>query len=61
MLVIHEHPVFTSADPKQQTVEPQRVEMKTNLMLSYRHLEDASMRIGKAIQAFDGGKSVYPR
>ena len=34
-------------------------EMAANLMLSYRHLEDAATRLGKAIQAFDGGKSVY--
>ena len=26
-----------------------------NLQLSYRHLEDARMRIGKAIQAYDSG------
>lgn len=32
-----------------------------NLMLAYRHLEDASMRLGKAIQAADGGVSVYDR
>ncbi len=32
-----------------------------NLVLAYRHLEDASMRIGKAIQAADGGVSVYDR
>jgi hypothetical protein len=30
-----------------------------NLMLAYRHIEDAAMRLGKAIQAHDGGKSVY--
>jgi hypothetical protein len=30
-----------------------------NVMLAYRHLEDASMRLGKAIQALDGGVSVY--
>ena len=34
-------------------------EMKANIMLAYRHIEDAMMRLGKAIQAFDGGKSVY--
>jgi hypothetical protein len=32
-----------------------------NLTLAYRHLEDARMRIGKAIQAYDGGQSVYSR
>lgn len=36
-------------------------EMKANIMLSYRHVEDAIMRLGKAIQAYDGGTSVYPR
>jgi hypothetical protein len=28
-----------------------------NVLLAYRHLEDASMRLGKAIQALDGGVS----
>lgn len=36
-------------------------EVIANLMLAYRHLEDASMRIGKAIQARNGGVSVYNR
>ena len=34
-------------------------EIAANLTLAYRHLEDASMRLGKAIQAYDGGASVY--
>lgn len=36
-------------------------EMVANLTLAYRHLEDASMRIGKVIQAHDGGVSVYDK
>jgi len=36
-------------------------EMKANIQLAYRHLEDARMRFGKAIQAFDGGTSCYPK
>jgi hypothetical protein len=32
-----------------------------NFMLAYRHLEDASMRLGKVIQALDGGISVYDK
>lgn len=32
-----------------------------NVTLAYRHLEDASMRLGKAIQALDGGVSVYDK
>lgn len=36
-------------------------EANANVMLAYRHLEDASMRLGKAIQALDGGVSVYDK
>jgi hypothetical protein len=36
-------------------------EAADNFMLAYRHLEDASMRLGKAIQALDGGVSVYDK
>ena len=36
-------------------------EMKANIMLAYRHLEDARMRLGKVVQAYDGGQSVYPK
>jgi hypothetical protein len=32
-----------------------------NIMLAYRHLEDASMRLGKCIQALNGGVSVYDK
>ena len=45
----------------EQTSANQHSEMKANIMLTYRHLEDARMRMGKAIQAYDGGKSVYPK
>lgn len=36
-------------------------ELQDNLKLAYRHLEDARMRLGKAVQARDGGSSVYDR
>jgi hypothetical protein len=36
-------------------------ESRANVMLAFRHLEDCRMRLGKAIQAYDGGTSVYPR
>ena len=36
-------------------------DMVANIVLAYRHLEDCRMRLGKAVQAFDGGTSVYPR
>jgi hypothetical protein len=36
-----------------------RGEMIANATLAKRHLEDARMRLGKVVQAFDGGVSVY--
>ena len=42
-------------------VKEDEQEIFDNLVLAYRHLEDARMRIGKAIQAYDGGKSCYPK
>lgn len=36
-------------------------EVYANATLAYRHLEDASMRLGKSIQALDGGVSVYDK
>lgn len=36
-------------------------EVIANLMLAYRALEDASMRLGKVLQAHDGGVSVYDK
>lgn len=36
-------------------------EVMANLTLTYRHLEDASMRLGKVLQANDGGVSVYDK
>jgi len=39
---------FDMSDCKDQS------EVMANLTLAYRHLEDARMRIGKAIQAYDG-------
>lgn len=57
VLELKEHIVFT-----EPAVEGQdRGEMTANIMLAYRHMEDAAMRLGKAIQAFDGGKSAYDK
>lgn len=36
-------------------------EIIANITLAFRHLEDAQMRLGKAIQAYDGGVSVYDK
>ena len=57
VLNLKKHPDFK----KEQTHDSQHGEMIANIMLCYRHLEDARMRMGKAIQAFDGGKSCYPK
>ncbi|MBU2025408.1 MAG: hypothetical protein ABIC19_00715 [Patescibacteria group bacterium] len=55
---------------KEQKIEADKVvgqdventgEVIANLMLAYRHLEDASMRIGKVKQARNGGVSVYDK
>ena len=33
----------------------------SNIKIAYRHIEDALMRFGKAIQAADGGVSIYDK
>ena len=39
----------------------QRSEMKANILLAYRHLEDARMRVGKILQAADDGVSILDK
>jgi hypothetical protein len=39
----------------------QRSEMKANIMLAYRHLEDARMRVGKILQAAGDGVSILDK
>jgi hypothetical protein len=36
-------------------------EMQANIMLTYRHLEDARMRVGKIMQAYQGGVSILDK
>jgi hypothetical protein len=43
------HVVFLAPGPTMDAGET-----KANIMLAYRHLEDARMRLGKAIQALEG-------
>jgi len=40
---------------------PESGEFRANITLAFRHLEDARMRLGKAIQAIDGGVSCYDK
>lgn len=44
-----------------EAVLDKKTEIYGNLKLAYRHLEDARMRIGKVLQAYDGGKSILDR
>lgn len=39
----------------------QHAEMLANIMLAYRHLEDARMRIGKILQAAGDGVSILDK
>ena len=39
----------------------QHAEMKANIMLAYRHLEDARMRVGKILQAAGDGVSILDK
>ena len=52
---------FAATRARSDVVGEDKGEVLANLMLTYRHLEDASQRLGKAIQAHDGGVSVYDR
>lgn len=52
---MHKHAAFRA----EQSAVGQHSEMHANLTLVYRHLEDARMRLGKVIQAYEGGVSCY--
>jgi hypothetical protein len=53
----HKHTTFDG----EQSAAGQHSEMHANLTLAYRHLEDARMRLGKVIQAYEGGVSCYDK
>lgn len=58
VLALNNHSVFMRIEAgTEELADPG--EMRANIKLAYRHLEDARMRLGKVIQAFDGGQSVY--
>lgn len=61
--ILAEYLLFTkhqvSRTPENNNEE--RGEVLANLTLSYRHLEDASMRIGKVLQYRKGGVSIYDK
>lgn len=45
----------------EQSRPEQHSEMKANITLAYRHLEDARMRIGKVLQAAGDGVSILDK
>lgn len=45
----------------EQAYLDQHSEMKANIKLAYRHLEDARMRLGKVMQHIQGGVSIFDR
>lgn len=51
----------SSAFRNEQSAAGQHSEMHANITLAYRHLEDARMRLGKVIQAYEGGVSCYDK
>lgn len=56
------HTQLSHSDFKgEQTYSGQHDEMRANIMLTYRHLEDARMRIGKILQAADDGVSILDK
>lgn len=54
---MHKHSAFNG----EQSSSGQHSEMHANITLAYRHLEDARMRLGKVIQAYEGGVSCYDK
>jgi hypothetical protein len=60
---LHGHDFFSQSPEqrKQDAPRAQEGEMRANITLSYRHLEDARMRIGKIIQALEGGVSIFDK
>ncbi len=46
---------------KDENYVGQHGEMKANIMLAYRHLEDARMRVGKILQAAGDGISIFDK
>ena len=45
----------------EQAYPGQHDEMEANIMLTYRHLEDARMRVGKILQAAGDGVSILDK
>jgi len=56
------HALLThSAFDEKENYIDQHAETKANIMLAYRHLEDARMRVGKILQAAGDGVSILDK
>lgn len=45
--------------PSLMLIASDGAEVMANIMIAVRHLEDAKMRLGKVVQHYQGGRSVY--
>jgi hypothetical protein len=52
-------PYDPNEQPDENPLHDMHQEMHANVTLAYRHLEDSRMRLGKVIQAAEGGTSIY--
>lgn len=57
LLTLRTHSDFN----KDENYVGQQGEIKANIMLAYRHLEDARMRVGKILQAAGDGVSIFDK
>lgn len=61
VLVLMKHGDFQKEQTQKELYINCHSEMKANIMLSYRHLEDARMRLGKVMQQIQGGVSKFDK
>ncbi len=57
LLQVKEDLIRNTGEFADQKDEEDRGEEIANVTLAYRHLEDCIMRLGKVIQAYNGGKN----
>jgi hypothetical protein len=56
---LHDHSKTLGSLTQAEIIQAE--DIGANIELAYRHLEDAAMGLGKSIQAWDGGISVYDK
>jgi hypothetical protein len=62
---LHDHDHFKTAEDRPleggNVPKKQHPNMHANITLAFRHMEDARMRLGKVLQAYQGGISILDR